>query len=367
MGRPAITASSVPDVPRSLAALSPAPPSRRTTVVQRLLAVTGWGLMAPSAVLAGARLARRHRRSSVLVLEALGPVWGLPTLAALGLAAALRRPGLGTVAGTLAALHLGWLAPELHPSPPRALEGGPRLRLFSGNVLFTNTDMDGIAAEVVAADADVVVLQELSRPNLAALQRTGVVDRFPHRWFDPRTDALGTAILSRFPLEDTGRWRCAGLLMARTTVVVGDHPVRLYVVHTRAPIGPGAPAHWEAQLASLAQAARSEPGPLVLAGDFNASSGQRAFRDLLATGGLRDAHVAGGRWWATTWPSDLRPLPPLARIDHVLVSPHLGVLGVREGQGRGSDHRPVIADLAVLAPTGAAVLTTTPTGAAGRP
>jgi endonuclease/exonuclease/phosphatase (EEP) superfamily protein YafD len=120
--------------------------------------------------------------------------------------------------------------------------------------------------------------------------------------------------------------------------------VRLYDVHTRAPMRGGA-STWEAQLAELGRLVEAEVGPRVVAGDLNATSGHRAFRDLLGVG-LRDAHVERGRWWAGTWPRDRWWFPPVARLDHVLVSPELAVLDVREGTGRGSDHRPVVADLA---------------------
>jgi endonuclease/exonuclease/phosphatase (EEP) superfamily protein YafD len=36
------------------------------------------------------------------------------------------------------------------------------------------------------------------------------------------------------------------------------------------------------------------------------------------------------------------------RLDHVLVSPGVDVQSIREGIGQGSDHRPVIAGLALL-------------------
>ncbi|MGH9280107.1 MAG: hypothetical protein ACRD12_18660, partial [Acidimicrobiales bacterium] len=52
---------------------------------------------------------------------------------------------------------------------------------------------------------------------------------------------------------------------------------------------------------------------------------------------------------ATTWPRGGRVIPPLFRIDHVLVSPQIGVLDARVGVGRSSDHRPVIADLVIPA------------------
>jgi endonuclease/exonuclease/phosphatase family metal-dependent hydrolase len=36
------------------------------------------------------------------------------------------------------------------------------------------------------------------------------------------------------------------------------------------------------------------------------------------------------------------------RLDHVLVSPGVETRSIREGRGEGSDHRPIIADLALL-------------------
>jgi hypothetical protein len=63
---------------------------------------------------------------------------------------------------------------------------------------------------------------------------------------------------------------------------------------------------------------------------------------------LAGADERRGRGWATTWPRNRWPLPPLMRLDHVLVSPEIGVRSVREGIGQGSDHRPPIADLVLL-------------------
>jgi endonuclease/exonuclease/phosphatase (EEP) superfamily protein YafD len=35
------------------------------------------------------------------------------------------------------------------------------------------------------------------------------------------------------------------------------------------------------------------------------------------------------------------------RLDHILVSPDIGVRSVKEGHGQGSDHRPIVAELVV--------------------
>jgi endonuclease/exonuclease/phosphatase (EEP) superfamily protein YafD len=317
---------------------------------RRLGSVAGWALAGPSAAVAVTRLTgAAENRTSVLMLQALTPLLAAPTLAALGLAATGRRRCLAVVAGALVTAHLVWAAPDLRPARPRPVDAGagPRLRVFSANLRYVNADMGGIADEIRESRPDVLALQEVSPLNLVALEATGVSDDYPHRLVVARADAFGGAILSRLPLEDSKSLLVAGLPVPSTTVVVGDRRVRLYDVHTRAPMGREI-STWKAQLAELRRLVRGDEGPRVVAGDLNATSGHRAFRELLGAG-LRDAHVDRGRWWATTWPRDRPWLPPLARLDHLLVSPEVAVLDVREGTGRGSDHRPVVADLALLA------------------
>jgi endonuclease/exonuclease/phosphatase (EEP) superfamily protein YafD len=89
-------------------------------------------------------------------------------------------------------------------------------------------------------------------------------------------------------------------------------------------------------------------GPVILAGDFNATRQHQALRELLETG-FTDAHLATGRGWAATWPVGRR-LPPFALIDHVLVSPDLAVASVDEVAISGSDHRAVVATIGPKAP-----------------
>lgn len=314
-----------------------------------LFSMVGWAAVAPSATVAAARLTRHENRPSVIMVQALTPLLALPVLASFGAAVVTRRRALGLVAGVLVLCHLLWVAPDVRPARPlpEGADGTPRLRLYTANLLFTNTDMSGIAAEIRAARPDVLALQEVSPQNLSRLAAEGVLDEFPHQALAPRPDPFGTAILSRLPLEGAESWFAAEVPMARATVVVGDRRVRLYDVHTRTPFGPGAVERWKNELAALEEVAAEEKEPLVLAGDFNATSGHRSFRRLLGAG-LRDAHVERGRWFVTTWPLDLRPLPAFVHIDHVLVSEDVAVLDVREGTGRGSDHRPLVADLALI-------------------
>jgi endonuclease/exonuclease/phosphatase family metal-dependent hydrolase len=64
---------------------------------------------------------------------------------------------------------------------------------------------------------------------------------------------------------------------------------------------------------------------------------------------LTDAAAARGKAYGMTWPRDRRIVPPLVRIDHVLTTRGLVVTHLAVGTGKGSDHRPLVADVAVVA------------------
>lgn len=309
----------------------------------------GWAAAIPPATLAAARLSQLEGRSVVVAAEAVTPLWFLPAYAAFGLGLFSRQRALSVVAGALIALHLAWVLPELRPARPLPAAAGsaPHIRIFSANLKYTNTRMVPMSIEIRDARPDVVLLQELSPANLDALRATGVLDDFEFSLVQPRLMPTGTGVFSRLPLSDAEPWDVAGMINARATVTVGGQKLRIFDIHTNAPFGaPGAP-RWEQQLSQIRKAVMAEKGPLVVAGDFNASYGHRGFRALLDAG-LSDAHTERGRGWVTTWPRDLRVIPAFVRLDHVLVSRHLAVVGIAEGVGKGSDHRPVIVDLAVM-------------------
>jgi endonuclease/exonuclease/phosphatase (EEP) superfamily protein YafD len=90
--------------------------------------------------------------------------------------------------------------------------------------------------------------------------------------------------------------------------------------------------------------------PRILIGDFNATLDHAALRRLIATG-YRDAADATGQGLVRTWPDPGRPLPPVT-IDHVLADRRIGVRKLSVHFVPQSDHRAVIAALAVPSPQG---------------
>ena len=89
----------------------------------------------------------------------------------------------------------------------------------------------------------------------------------------------------------------------------------------------------------------SQTGPLVVFGDFNATQHSKVYREL-TSGRLRSAHRDRGRGYAVSWPNGKYPAPPI-RIDQSLLSEEIECLQIREGEGRGSDHKPLIFDVRI--------------------
>jgi endonuclease/exonuclease/phosphatase (EEP) superfamily protein YafD len=314
-------------------------------------AAAGWLVTLPLAGVAAARIARFDRHPFLAMANAGTPFVYLPAYGALAVGLAGGRRALSTVAAAVAVAHVVWTAPELRrarPQPRGAARAGTRLRVVTANVRYPSRDSTALGEELAASDADLLLLQELAPHHLRLIKATGAFDGFPYSYVDARNGSFGAGIWSRYPLSDGDTWEPGGLPMVRATVDVEGTPVRVLNVHCKAPMRRRWIPGWKAQLAALGEeAVEGGPGPLIVAGDFNSTYGHEPFRRLLASG-LRDAHVEVGRGLATTWPRGGLVMPPLFRIDHVLVSAGLAVLSVREGRGVGSDHRPVMADLAVV-------------------
>jgi endonuclease/exonuclease/phosphatase (EEP) superfamily protein YafD len=285
----------------------------------------------------------------MVTANALTPVLYLPAWPATVVAAGRRRGALFALAAVVVAAHVGFLLPEALAYRPVSTvpTGAIRLRVFDANVFAGNGRLATFAGEVRRARPDIVVLEEASPGDTAVLQAHHALDGLAFRAGVDREDPFGFSIASRFPLEEVDVRTSQGLpVLVRATVLVGGRRARLWAVHTAAPVGPGG-ERWAHQLADLRRWLGEEHGPLLVAGDLNATWGHAELRDLLRSGRLSDGAAARGSPWAMTWRRG-RWLPPLVRIDHILTRGGAEVTAIRTGQGAGSDHRPLIADVAVL-------------------
>lgn len=279
--------------------------------------------------------------AQALTLYLLLPAWGV-----LGFAWTTRRRALGAAAAVVALAQVVWTVPEVRAATPAPPGQAPRLRVFSANLLYRNTRIAELAEEIRASGADLVLLQEYDRANREAIESSGALAAYPYRSEHREDSPFGALIASRAPLLDASVIDIGGIEMPRAVLATAIGPVEVVCVHTKRPVTAAEHDGWVAEHEALAVLVRSRVHPLVLAGDFNATTAHRPFRDLLDAG-IVDAHRARGDGLSNSWPRD-RHYPPLVRIDHVLATAEIAVAAVHNGTGRGSDHIPVRAELALV-------------------
>jgi endonuclease/exonuclease/phosphatase (EEP) superfamily protein YafD len=319
---------------------------------RRAALAVGWALTAAMALVALLRIVAWDDAEPLVVFDALSLYLYLPAWVIAYVAGVRRHLALATLALAVAVAQVAFVLPELTAGRvlPAWTTGAPSLTLLDANVSDANRSMSGYIAQIRADHPGLVTLEEATPFDAVQLEKTGALAALPYRYEVDRFDPWAFVVASRWPLRSTSVVSMFGRpLVVRTTLELRSGPVQLWVVHTTAPL-PGAWRQWSAQLAEVAgmlEARRSER--LLVVGDFNADWGSRLFRAILATG-LTDGAAARGQALGMTWSQLVAPLPPFVRIDHVLVAAGLSVLAVRTGAGVGSDHRDLLATIAVHEP-----------------
>jgi endonuclease/exonuclease/phosphatase (EEP) superfamily protein YafD len=275
------------------------------------------------------------------------PLYGLVLV--LCLAGGLRRSGgrraplLAAVAVAVAGLglHLWWFAPQVTGDVPAAADGAHTLTVMSSNLYAGKGDAREVAAAAVRAHVDLLVVEEVDAAALEAMDRAGLAQLLPHRIGSPELDHVsGTMLFSNDDLGEPVRlttgfqgWR----VQVGALTVLAVHPV--------APTDPG---QWRQDHRVILDEAEESHADMVV-GDLNASSDHAVLRDL-DDAGLRDAAELANEGWQPTWPANhlgvIPLLPPIVRIDHVLLGPELTAMDTRTVEIDGTDHLALIAEVA---------------------
>jgi endonuclease/exonuclease/phosphatase (EEP) superfamily protein YafD len=263
--------------------------------------------------------------------------------ALLGLVVALlsRNRVIIVLALVLAALNVAWQLPLFVPDGGST--GAPVLRVATANLKYGSGDAASIVALVRDHDVDVLALEELTPDAVQRLHDAGLDDLLPYNVARPDPSFTGTGLWSRTPLTDTRElsgFTSAALVTHATT---GAGPVTLLAVH---PVAPSPYAHdmWDSEYAELRTDLAAIPGPVVVAGDFNATRDQKPFLDL-ESDGFRDAADQAGAGFQMTFPHARSTGRALVAIDHVIVR-DLGVraISLQTQVISGSDHLAVVVD-----------------------
>jgi endonuclease/exonuclease/phosphatase (EEP) superfamily protein YafD len=225
--------------------------------------------------------------------------------------------------------------------------------LMTYNVNYANPDPDRSIDAIAAADADVVLLQEVTEAWRARLVKR-LAAQYPHRVFHPAR-AGGLAVLSKREIRGDQLLSPppGGFFPAERLVVaspLGD--VQILHVHLRPNVDRG---NWilgwrttppvrrreiETYFATLATSI-----PSLVAGDFNELPSGLAVEFLAAHGFTRVA-TTGPSTWHHVIDVGGAPVSALSLdIDHVVIDASLVSREARVLDAGASDHRPVVVTL----------------------
>jgi len=303
--------------------------------VTRRLADAGLALLLTGpAVIGLAALSGVGHRWVDLLAQFPAPVL-VPALAGLVLAALFQLRLAGLSAGLATAVLAAALWGQIAPARPAPAVGGERLTVYVANLHYGNTDVARAAASIAAADPDIVVLVEVGPAMGAALDT--LLPEHPYRAPSP-LGARDNLVAARRPLQALpGAADGLSARAARVETALG--PVTVFATHLTRPW----PFEYQwgqiTQVMALEARMAAAPGPVIAAGDFNSVTTARVGRQI------RDLGLTPAPAWPGTWPAAAPP-PARIAIDHLWTSPELTVVARRLGRPTGSDHSPVIVELA---------------------
>lgn len=235
-------------------------------------------------------------------------------------------------------VNLALVAPDLGG---RARERqGTAVRVLFVNVLASNTEYTRVASLIAETQPDIVALVETRAPWFEKLA-PALADyaRIEH----DRADNFGLGLYARGTV--TGAVEHVGVELPTiiATVTLAKGPRMSFVLtHPWPPVNAWTLDQQWKHLAALSHRARALAAPLVFAGDLNATPWSRAFRHVMGTTGLCDTRAGFGYQGSYPASSAIVRIP----IDHVLVSCDIGVRDRVIERDVGSDHLPVLVDLA---------------------
>jgi endonuclease/exonuclease/phosphatase (EEP) superfamily protein YafD len=224
-------------------------------------------------------------------------------------------------------------------------ENAPRFKVLHFNVWHRNGELTRVADVIRRADADMVVLLEVT-PRIRD-QLKPVADTYPYRLGCADGDPCNILILSRARLSANALVRTSDsfrspLLSFNTSL--GGCPMTVYAAHLTRPYPFTSPNDQMRQAREVANEVAAFPNAKLVVGDFNAAPWGYVTQSIATRAGLSVLSGPGG-----TWPVSL-PKQMRIPIDHMLAGPGLAFVRRDVLPAAGSDHAPVLATVAIVDP-----------------
>lgn len=237
-------------------------------------------------------------------------------------------------------------------------EVGESFTIMTYNVLGNDRDHESALESILELDPDVIALQEITEGFALELEAK-LGPRYPYRRLETATGSQG--LLSRFPIETYQVFELGDparpMRVQYAEVGVMGRLLGILNAHTHSPgfvrqgvarslnLPPGLirkRRDWD--MRELLQAIEPLASPLILAGDLNISDQHDWHKRVSERFG--DAHREAGWGMGFTRTPLLGSDFPMWRIDFVFYTSEIVALSTTLGEFGGSDHRPLMAELA---------------------
>ncbi len=299
-----------------------------------------WAVVASALIHPAAALAARWDWRADLLAHFQEPAMGASLLAFACLWARHRRIALAFV--LLGAFQAARVFAYDGPAPrPRPASSAPRLRILVANVFVENRDFGPLIALIRKERPDVVGVVEFAEEWSDGL--APIRDDYPYRYEYP-AGAQGLALFFREKPEEVDPPRVAspeGWPFLRATIDFAGRKRQLWLVHPSSPMRRLGRYSGFPELDALAETVADRGGSTIVVGDLNTTDGSPHFRDFLATTRLNDSRRGFGR--QGSWPVGS---PYRIAIDHGFLSEDLRATDRHLGPEIGSDHLPLILEIA---------------------
>ena len=225
-------------------------------------------------------------------------------------------------------------------------DGDAAVRVAFSNVSIRNDDTGEFVAWIRSSDPDVVLATEMSPRHVE--QMVKAMTDYPFQILEPREHPFGMVVYSRYPISGEtvtelpgGASPTSGPIMVTMDVQTPLRMLHVAGLHVFPPITPRLLAWRNEQLAIAGQILAEIDTPKLVIGDFNATPWSVRLRAFQSENDLFRLNTPA------TWPVWLgfAGIP----INHAFVSPDLHIMEIKTGPDIGSDHRPLLIDIALRA------------------
>ena len=246
--------------------------------------------------------------------------------------AGLRWWRTALMAGFALVVNLALFVPLYLGSPAPAL-GSATLEILSFNVTASNPERSMVIDYLADSQADIIFLHESSIDWEDALARADL----PYRMIDAREpgSVFGTlALVGEDTVANVIALGDFGQLSIEVVAELDGQEIRVLGSHPLSPVSPNRAEARDEQLRLIGKWAARQTVPVVVTGDFNASTWSRGFSLVDDEADLVNSQKGFGV--QASWPAGftLFGIP----IDHLVHSPELTTVDRRLGESLGSDH-----------------------------